>query len=75
MTSINGIPAIVIARWQEACARPTIARWHSLAQMIASMYVNAHAAAPESPVVDDLRALGEIAHRHALDMQPALEAA
>lgn len=67
------IPSIVSARWQEALARPTIGRWRSLAQMLASMVVNASVYTPGSPIVDDLRTLAHVAHTHMLSLQPELE--
>lgn len=66
------IPSIVMARWQEALANPTIGRWHSLTQMLSSMVVNGSVYAPGSPMVDDLRTLAHVAHAHQLAMQPAL---
>lgn len=67
------IPSIVAARWQEACANPSIPRWRSLAQMCSSMVVNGSLYAPDSPIVDDLRTLANVAHIHQLSMQPARE--
>lgn len=67
------IPSIVSARWQEALARPTIGRWRSLAQMLASMVVNASVYTPGSPIVDDLRTLAHVAHTHMLSLQPVRE--
>lgn len=64
------IPSVVSARWQEALARPSIGRWRSLAQMLASMVVNASVYTPGSPIVDDLRTLAHVAHTHMLGMQP-----
>ena len=69
------IPEIVAIRWREACATPTIPRWHSLAQMIASLYVNSAIYAPNSPLTDDLRFLSDVAYCHALIMQPEMEIA
>ena len=63
------IPAIVSARWQEAHARPSIARWRSLTQMLSAMVVNSSIYAPNSPIVDDLRTLAHVAHAHTLGMQ------
>lgn len=67
------IPAIVVARWQEATAAPTIGRWHSLAQMLSTMVVNASVYTPGAPIVDDLRTLAHVAYRHQLDLQPGAE--
>ncbi|OJW78003.1 hypothetical protein [Thiobacillus sp. 65-1402] len=64
------IPSIVSLRWQEALARPSIGRWHSLTQMLSSMVVNASVYTPGSPIVDDLRTLAHVAHAHQLGMQP-----
>ncbi|MBC2731355.1 hypothetical protein [Thiobacillus sp.] len=69
------IPSIVSARWQEALARPSIGRWRSLAQMLASMVVNASVYTPGSPIVGDLRTLAHVAHTHMLSLQPELEEA
>lgn len=65
------IPRIVEARWSEALARPSIGRWHSIAEMLASMVVNGEIYTPGSPIVDDLRTLAHVAHLHQLAMQPA----
>lgn len=64
------IPAIVSTRWREALATPTMSRWHSLAQMLSSMVVNASVYTPGAPIVDDLRTLAHVAHTHMLGMQP-----
>lgn len=70
MSTPIAIPSIVSARWQEALARPSIARWRSLAQMLSSMVVNVSVYTPGSPIVDDLRTLTHVAHTHILGMQP-----
>ena len=75
MNAPIAIPAIVSARWQEALARPSIGRWRSLAQMLASMVVNASVYTPGSPIVDDLRSLAHDAHTHMLSLQPEIEEA
>mgnify|MGYP001097908394 CR=1 FL=1 len=75
MNAPIAIPAIVSARWQEALARPSIGRWRSLAQMLASMVVNASVYTPGSPIVDDLRTLAHVAHTHMLSLQPEIEEA
>lgn len=75
MSTVDGIPAIVLARWKEACAAPTIARWRSLAQMIASIMMTASAHAPGVQLVGDLKLLSDIAYQHAIDMQPVRDAA
>lgn len=64
------IPTIVVKRWREAIAAPTIGRWHSLTQMLSSMVVNASLYAPGAPIVDDLRTLANVSHIHQLDLQP-----
>ena len=69
------LPEIVSLRWREAVAAPTIPRWHSLAQMIASLYMTSAVYAPDSPLTDDLRFLSDVAYRHALLMQPEMELA
>lgn len=61
------VPEIVSRRWREAAAEPNAMRWHSLAQMISSLYINSSLYAPGSPVTDDLRTLADVAYRHALD--------
>lgn len=68
----SAVPRIVQARWQEALGTPSIPRWRSLAQMCASMHVNASLYSPDSPLVGTLRTLDEVAHQHMLDMQPVL---
>ncbi len=75
MSTIDGIPGIVLVRWRDALLRPDIFRWHSLARLLGSMYVNISVSAPDAPQLDDIRTLGDVAYRHALDMQPAREAA
>lgn len=75
MSTIDGIPWIVLVRWRDALLRPDMCRWHSLARMLGSMYVNISVAAPNAPQLDDVRTLSDVAYRHALDMQPAMEAA
>ncbi len=62
---------IITRRWQEAIDSPTMSRWCSLSQMCASMWLNCQVDAPESPMVDDLRMLADLAHQHMIDMQPA----
>ena len=69
------IPSIVSTRWQEAHSTPNMARWRSLSQLCASMWLNCQVDAPQSPMVDDLRVLADLAHQHMLDMQPARIAA
>lgn len=69
------IPAIVSLRWKEAIAAPNMMRWHSIAQMLSSMFVNSSIYAPGSPVTSDLRTLADIAYQHARSMEPAREAA
>lgn len=70
MSTPIAIPSIVSARWQEAHARPTIARWRSLTEMLSDMVVNTSVYTPGSPIVDDLRTLAHVAHTHMLGMQP-----
>lgn len=73
------IPEVVALRWQEAAAEPNpmryTMRWHSIAHMLSSMYVNSSLYAPGSPVTDDLRTLAAVAYQHARDMEPEREAA
>lgn len=69
------IPEIVARKWREACAKPSLMHWHSIAQMISSMYINSSLYAPGSPVTDDLRTLADVAYQRARDMESAEVAA
>lgn len=69
------IPEIVTIRWQEAIAEPNMMRWHSIAQMLSSMFINSSLYAPGSPITNDLRTLADIAYQHARSMEPAREVA
>lgn len=75
--STHVIPSVVLVRWREALATPTMRRWHSLTQMLSSMVINASVYTPGSPIVDDLRTLAHVAHTHMLILlaEPAEEAA
>ena len=64
------IPSIVAVRLAEAELAPSIPRWRSLREMCSSMVVNASVYSPESPMVDELRRIANLAHQNMLALQP-----
>lgn len=69
-STIDGVPAILIERWRDAHAVPSLLRWRSLAQLCASILMVTLADGSPPEQADNIRTLAEIAHRHQLDMQP-----
>lgn len=64
------IPSIVADRWREAVQKPSIARWHSLADMLASMATLARIHAPGSVYAYVLNRMMMDALKHAIRLQP-----
>ena len=73
-STIDGVPVILLQRWQAAHAVPSLLRWRSLSQLAASIWVNldVHGSRPDH--AENLRLLADIARLHQIDMQPTREA-
>lgn len=61
---------IITARWYEAVASPTYARWHSLAQMLSVMADQAETQAPDAPDTLKLQRMYRDAYAEVLSLQP-----
>ena len=66
---------IIRTRWYEAVAKPTYAKWHSLASMLAAQADLAETHAPESPMAKELRRMYEDAYDEVIRLQNQKETA
>jgi len=67
---MSQIPKILTERYQEACAKPDIARWRSLAYMAGFIADDIDKVEPGSPIGSDIRTISELAWAHAMEMCP-----
>lgn len=67
------IPAIVQQRWDEELQRNRYTGWRSIAQLCASIAINAELARPHSPLADVMAAKAKEAHANMLKLMPREE--
>lgn len=67
------VPKIVQQRWNEEAGRSSYTGWRSLAQLCASIAIQAERARPHSPLADLMAAKAKEAHGHMLALQPKEE--
>ena len=68
-TTIDGVPALIIERWQGAHGCPSLFRWRSLAQLCSSAWMSALLNGSTPGQASNLRMLADIAYQHQLDTQ------
>ncbi len=71
--NMTNIPAIIVQRWAEACATPTIQRWRSLAQWTENFADLCDAHADTRPLVPQLREMTDEAWRNMVALHPVRE--
>lgn len=68
MTEI--IPTLLIERWQEAHAKPSMLRWKATAELALRLWAEAKEQDAHLLYLSDLATLCDLAHQHQLDCQP-----
>lgn len=67
------ITTIIVDRWKEAVADPTIPRWHSLAMITAHLAYSIDQEEPDSVMVPVFRGIHEAAHKKMINLQTKSE--
>lgn len=72
-STIDGVPAMILTRWQQAMAMPSIMRWRSLSMLCGHWWCQMQLEGESPAGADNVRMLSAIAYQHGIDMQPVRE--
>lgn len=67
------LPEGIVSSWCSALARPDLRHWSSLAIALSNAWATCSIDHPDSPMLDDLRCLSDLAYQHMRDQMPVPE--